>query len=145
MASAAQRNQLRDLIGDPSSATQTWSDAALEGYIDQNAGDLYAAAAYVLTIWAARLAREFDFSAPEAGSFSRSQQREALLAMAREYRKMIGSDATTGFVGAGMSVGDRTMSNERWQTTLDVTPESAGGHADPGATRVEDIEADEAI
>jgi hypothetical protein len=145
MASAAQRNQLRDLIGDPSSATQTWSDAALEGYIDQNAEDLYAAAAYVLTIWAARLAREFDFSAPEAGSFSRSQQREALLAMAREYRKMIGSDATTGFVGAGMSVGDRTMSNERWQTTLDVTPESAGGHADPGATRVEDIEADEAI
>ena len=74
-----------------------------------------------------------------------TDQREALLAMAKEYRKLIGSDATTGFTGGGMSVGDRTMSNERWQTTLDVTPESAGGHADPGATRVEDIEADEAV
>jgi hypothetical protein len=144
MATEAQRTELRDLIGDPSGAAQTWSDASLNTYIDKHSGDMFATAAYVLTIWAAKLAREFDFTAPEAGTFNRSQQREALLELANHYRKFAGS--TTGsFVGGGFSVGERTRSDERWHDTLVVMPETAGESADPGATVVEDIDADELV
>jgi hypothetical protein len=136
MATTAQRTELRDLIGDPAGDTQTWSNASLDLYIDKNSEDLYAAAAYVLTLWAAKLAREFDFTAPEAGSFSRSQQQDMLLAQAKEYRKLIGS-AGAGFAGGGFSVGERTRSDERWQVTYAVNGEQEERHADPGATKVE--------
>lgn len=144
MSTPAQRTELRDLIGDQAGATQTWSDSSLDTYIDKHSGDLFAAAAYVLTIWAARLSREFDFSTPEAGTFDRSQQRTALLEMAATYRKMIGT-GSAGFSGAGLSVGDRTMSNESWHKTVAVSDETSGEHADPGATIVLDIDADEVI
>jgi hypothetical protein len=47
--------------------------------------DLAAAAADVLEAWAARVSLEFDFSA-DGASFRRSQKREALLALANQYR-----------------------------------------------------------
>lgn len=47
--------------------------------------DLYTAAAELLTAWAAKSAKDFDFSA-DGQSFSRSQKRDGLLEMAREFR-----------------------------------------------------------
>lgn len=48
--------------------------------------DVYGAAADLLEAWAAKVALEFDFEA-DGGKFRRSQKREALLALAREYRR----------------------------------------------------------
>lgn len=48
--------------------------------------DINAAAASLLTAWAAKVAIDFDFSA-DGQSFSRSQKREALLEMAAEFRR----------------------------------------------------------
>lgn len=48
--------------------------------------DIYGASAELLMSWAARVSRDFDFSA-DGQSFSRSQKREGLLEMAREFAK----------------------------------------------------------
>jgi len=48
--------------------------------------DLYGAAAEVLRQWATREARAYDFS-EDGQSFRRSQKREGLLAMARDYER----------------------------------------------------------
>lgn len=90
MATEAQISRVRFLIGDPAGETAYWSDADLEDAIDATNNiddnpDLYTAAAEVLTAWAARIAREFDFQT-EGGRFDRSQQTEALLSIAKQYR-----------------------------------------------------------
>lgn len=55
-------------------------------YATGNIYDLHSAAASALEAWAAKLAREYDFSV-DGGTYHRSQQREALLAQAREFRR----------------------------------------------------------
>ncbi len=55
-------------------------------YVTGKTFDLWAAAADVLEAWAAKVALEFDFDADGSG-YKRSQKREALLAVAAQYRR----------------------------------------------------------
>ena len=55
-------------------------------YITGKAYDVYGAAADLLEAWASKVALEFDFSS-DGGSFQRSQKREALLDLAKAYRR----------------------------------------------------------
>jgi len=63
----------------------TFSDQDPPVYATGKVYDLYAAAADVLEAWAAKVALEFDFQA-DGASFKRSQKREALLQLAKQYR-----------------------------------------------------------
>ncbi len=86
--------------------TGHWTFAASQVppvYIVGKSYDLYGAAADLLEAWAAREALGFDVEA-DGQTFRRSQKREALLSLAREYRRqqrplrvwMVRSDAACG-------------------------------------------------
>ncbi|NOZ27968.1 MAG: hypothetical protein GXP39_07950 [Chloroflexi bacterium] len=64
----------------------TFADQDPPVFITGKSYDLYAAAADVLEAWAAKVALEFDFDA-DGGRFRRSQKREALLELAKRYRR----------------------------------------------------------
>ncbi len=69
--------------------TGRWTFAASQVppvYIVGKSYDLYGASADLLEAWAAREALSFDFEA-DGQTFRRSQKREALLTLAREYRR----------------------------------------------------------
>lgn len=69
-------------------ATGHWAFTEQEPpvYVTGKSFDLWAAVADVLEAWAARVALDFDFTADGSG-FQRSQKREALLAVAAQYRR----------------------------------------------------------
>lgn len=82
----ASGNDLTPATSDLLTGHWTFTDQDPPVYITGKTYDLYAAAAAVLEAWAARVALEFDFTA-DGASFRRSQKREALLALAAEYRR----------------------------------------------------------
>lgn len=64
----------------------TFTDQGPAVYITGKTFDLWATAADVLEAWAAKAALEFDFDT-DGARFARSQKREALLAVAAQYRR----------------------------------------------------------
>ena len=99
--------RVRLLIGDPDGES-TFSGKEIEDALaartdTEGEADVYAAAADLLEAWAAKEKLAFDFDA-DGQSFKRSQKAQALLGLAREYRKkqlpqqvgMVRSDAVCG-------------------------------------------------
>ncbi len=84
-------DRVRLLIGDPDGASTVISGKEIEDALaarqcGEDEYDAYAAAADLLEAWAAKEKLAFDFDA-DGQSFKRSQKAQALLGLAREYRK----------------------------------------------------------
>ena len=83
--------RVRLLIGDPDGESTVFSGKEIEDALaarqcGEDEYDAYAAAADLLEAWAAKEKLAFDFDA-DGQSFKRSQKAQALLELAREYRR----------------------------------------------------------
>lgn len=100
--------RVRLLIHDPDGESAVFTDEqvreALAARTDtEGEADVYAAAADLLEMWAAKEKLSFDFEA-DGQTFRRSQKSQSLLELAREYRRqqrpqqvgMVRSDAVCG-------------------------------------------------
>lgn len=100
--------RVRLLIGDPDGASTVFSGQEIEDALaarqcGEDEYDAYAAAADLLEMWAAKEKLSFDFEV-DGQSYKRTQKAQALLGLAREYRKkqlpqqvgMVRSDAVCG-------------------------------------------------
>jgi len=100
--------RVRLLIGDPDGASNVFSGKEIEDALaarqcGEDEYDAYAAAADLLEMWAAKEKLSFDFEV-DGQSYKRSQKAQALLELAREYRRqqrpqqgvLVRSDAVCG-------------------------------------------------
>lgn len=90
-ATAMQIARVRLLIADPAGASQVFDDQTIQDILDaheydEGTYDLYAAAADLLEMWAAREKLSFDVTA-DGQTMHRSQKAATLLALAATYRR----------------------------------------------------------
>ncbi len=90
--STSDRNRVRLEIQDTDNQRWLFADVELDDFLAQD-GSVLLAAAHAAETMAARMAREYDFSA-DGASFSRSQQTKAWLMMAVQLRRRANSEAS---------------------------------------------------